>query len=68
MENGKDNNKHLHCRLCDWKTLRFKRRKDGRAISGWGRLDNHFSQAHEKEYFKIHDRLDEEFREKERIH
>ncbi len=54
-------NKNLiKCSLCSWKTLSWRTNKKGKKVSGYRKLQRHFSMAHEKEFNAIIEDLQEE--------
>lgn len=36
----------LKCRFCDWMTLKYRTRKDGVRVPGWGKLMAHVELEH----------------------
>lgn len=56
---------YIHCRLCSWKTPRFRKNKKGQIKNGHGLLDNHFSSRHQDVWLDLQDRLVEEYRDRE---
>jgi hypothetical protein len=45
------------CRFCSYAVLKFATRKDGKIISGWGKLYNHIEMSHPSEAEDMETRL-----------
>jgi hypothetical protein len=50
----------IKCKLCGYTVKRFWRNKDGKLVSGYPSLKDHFMREHYKEFLELQDKLMEE--------
>lgn len=51
----------LKCRFCGFRTLKYRTRKDGVAVPGWGKLMSHIEFEHPEHADAITDTLGTDF-------
>lgn len=51
----------LKCRFCGWKTLKYRTRKDGVRVPGWGRLMEHVEVDHPDQATAVSEELGTEY-------